>query len=179
MTLEKEYLQSPSFTSIRRIWTLLKNIKVPKNATLDPQFLPDKKFFTIMAFTAATSSMSDDTCGYDESLPNFDRSTLENILMCQKNDTDDMRKLDQLSKKLLSELKFRSSACMTYLEQEQKLHNDEHHMYPEHFEILPWVLTNVPVTLEARKVSAELSKAYTIFYEYLQTLISYHTDSQV
>lgn len=112
---------------------MVKNIKVAKNAALDPQFLPEKKFFTIIAFTAAMSCISDDTSGYDEDFPTFDRSTLENILMCQKNDKEDMRKLDFLSKKLLSELKFRCTACMTYLEQEQKLLNDEHHMYPEHF----------------------------------------------
>ena len=71
--------------------------------------------FSILLFTAATSAMSDDTCGYDESLPNFDRNTLENIMMCKQSDKDDMRKLDQLLTKMTSEIKYRSVACMTYL----------------------------------------------------------------
>ena len=58
------------------------------------------KHFTIMMFTVATTSMSDDTAYSDESLPNFDRNTIENILMCSANDEDDMRKLDQLYKKM-------------------------------------------------------------------------------
>ena len=61
-----------------------------------------------MALTAAISSMSDDTSYYDETLPHFDRITLENILMCQNSDKDDMRKLNQVSKQLLSELKWRA-----------------------------------------------------------------------
>ena len=39
-----------------------------------------------MIFTVATTSMSDDTAYYDESLPNFDRNTLENILLCKAAD---------------------------------------------------------------------------------------------
>ena len=85
-----------------------------------------------------------------------------------------MRKLDQLSYKLITELKWRAEACMTYLETEQKLLNDDHHMYPEHFELLPWVITKLPVDLDGTKVSAELYKVYVIFYEYIQTLINYH-----
>ena len=66
----------------------------------DPEYLDIKKHFTIMMFTVATTSMSDDTAYSDESLPNFDRNTIENILMCSANDEDDMRKLDQLYKKM-------------------------------------------------------------------------------
>lgn len=129
-----------------------------------------------MAFAAATTSMSDDTCGYDESLPNFDKNTLENILFCKASDDDDMRKLDALLKKLISEGSYRIHACKIYLEVEQKLLNDDHHMYPEHFELLPWVLTNLPVTLDSDLVHSDLCKSYSVFYEYLQTLLKYHSD---
>ena len=44
------------------------------------------KNFTIMMFAVATTSMSDDTSYMDEDLPNFDRNTLENIMMCSAND---------------------------------------------------------------------------------------------
>lgn len=64
-----------------------------------------------MALSVAYSSMSDETAYYDESLPNFDLDTLENIIMCQKTDKDDMRKIDKLCKKLISELDWRSKAC--------------------------------------------------------------------
>ena len=63
-----------------------------------------------------------------------------------------MRKLDQLSKKLLSELKWRAQACMTFLMTEQKIIDDEHRMYPEHMQLLPWLIQNLPVDLAANKV---------------------------
>lgn len=34
--LEKAYLQSDGFTSLRRIWTMLKNLNVSESAALDP-----------------------------------------------------------------------------------------------------------------------------------------------
>lgn len=65
---------------------------------LDPEHLDEKKFFTILALTVATTSMSDYTCDRDETLPNFDRNTLENILMCKPStDVDDLRKLTTLA----------------------------------------------------------------------------------
>ena len=86
---------------------------------MDPEHLEEKKFFTILALTAATTSMSDNTCYNDETLPNFDRNTLENILMCKPStDKDDMRKLDTLSKKLIAEVEYRARACMVYIETE-------------------------------------------------------------
>ncbi len=94
---------------------------------------------TILLFTAATTAMSDYTCDKDASLPTFDRNTLENIMMCKASDKDDMRKLNTLFKKLTSEVRYRAQACMTYLMTEQKLLDDEHHMYPEHFSLLPWL----------------------------------------
>ena len=52
-------------------------------------------------------------------------------------------------------------------------------MYPEHFELLPWVLSNVPVALESRHVPACLARAYAVFYEYLHTILIYHTDQTI
>ena len=109
-----------------------------------------------MAFTVAISAMSDETSYYDESLPNFDRNTIENILMCQQSDEDDMRKLDQLCSKMISEIKYRAKACMNYLETEQKLLNDDHHMYPEHFELLSWILSIIPFDMNPRNAPADL-----------------------
>ena len=140
INLEREYLHSDGFTSLRRIWTMLSKVKVSVGASIDSQFLAEKKFFTILALTVATTSMSDDTAYYDESLPNFDRNTLENILMCKASDLDDMRKLDQLCSKLLSEADWRAEACRKFLIIEQKLIDDEHRMYPEHQLLLIWVL---------------------------------------
>ena len=74
-----------------------------------------------MLFTVATTSMSDDTSYYDESLPNFDRNTLENILLCKADDQADMRKLTQLTKKMISEVHYRAEACRKFLITEQKL----------------------------------------------------------
>lgn len=83
MDLNRQYLQSDGFTAIRRIWAQLKGIdKNCGNAALDPNFLQEQKYFALMALTVAYSSMSDDTAYYDEALPNFDRNTLENIMMC-------------------------------------------------------------------------------------------------
>ena len=62
--------------------------------------------------------MSEYTYEYDESLPNFDRNTLENILMCERKDKDDVRKLESLCKKMLDELGYRAEACRLYLETE-------------------------------------------------------------
>ena len=63
-----------------------------------------------------------------------------------------MRKLDQLCKTLIGELKWRSEACTKYLETEQKILNDDHHMYPEHFELLPWVMSQLPIDLHPQRV---------------------------
>ena len=64
-----------------------------------------------MLFTVATTSMSDDTYEYDETLPTFDKNTIENILYCQSGDKDDMAKLNKLLKKLVSEVAVRGRAC--------------------------------------------------------------------
>ena len=101
---------------------MLKNINVRKNSYNGNTItLKDKQYFAIIMFTAATCSMSDDTSGYDEDLPNFDKNTLENILMLKISDADDMRKLDKLIEKMLNEMRFRANACKAYLETEQKL----------------------------------------------------------
>lgn len=55
--------------------------------------------------------MSDDTYEYDETLPTFDKNTIENILYCQSADKDDMAKLNKLLKKLVSEVAVRGRAC--------------------------------------------------------------------
>jgi len=55
--------------------------------------------------------MSDDTYEYDETLPTFDKNTLENILLCKRTDKDDVRKLNALLKKMLGELSYRARAC--------------------------------------------------------------------
>ena len=90
-------------------------------------------------FCVATTAMSDDTCDMDETLPNFDRNTLENILVCKANDIDDARKLEKLYTKLKAEVKARARAVMVYLETEQKLKDNDHRMYPQDFELLPWI----------------------------------------
>ena len=79
------------------------------------------KNFTIMMFTVATTSMSDDTAYMDEDLPTFDRNTLENIMMCSANDAEDMRKLKQLCQKLFGEIEKRALACQKFLVTEQKI----------------------------------------------------------
>ena len=61
-----------------------------------------------------------------------------------------MRKLNQLCSKMLEELSWRARACMTYLETEQKIQNDDHRMYPEHQELLPWVLSQLPADIQSR-----------------------------
>ena len=61
---------------------------------------------------------------------------------------------------------------------EQKLQDDEHHMYPEHAELLPWVLSNLPVTLPENHLPGPMEKAYAIFYEYVQTLINYQQNRE-
>lgn len=97
---------------------MLRGCKNTKVVNLSPAQLESKKLFTVMAFTAAMTSISDDTAYYDESLPNFDRSTLENILMCQLSDDDDMVKLDKLYKKMCEETTWRAEACQKYLQVE-------------------------------------------------------------
>ena len=77
------------------------------------------KYFTIMSFAVATTAMSDDTAYYDESLPNFDRNTIENIMMCSKSDEDDMRKLTQLCQQMIEELNWRAKECINYFKLEQ------------------------------------------------------------
>ena len=63
-----------------------------------------------------------------------------------------MRKLNQLSKKLLSEATWRAQQCQKYLLTEQKLIDDEHHMYPEYRELLPWIILNLPVDIDENRV---------------------------
>ena len=69
--LQQKYLHSDSFTSIRHI-----DKQLPVNAKIVNPRLPDgcldeRKWMTILFFTIATMGMSDDTCDYDETLPNF------------------------------------------------------------------------------------------------------------
>jgi len=158
---------------------MLKNVgQSVTNESIGAAYLEERKYFSIMAFAVATTSMSDDTYEYDESLPVFDRNTIENIMYCSKQDKDDMRKLEKLLGKMIGELRYRAQACMTYLMTEQKLQDDEHHMYLEHFELLPWIMQALPPTLEVengpQRCSELLCKVYRTFYEYIETLINYH-----
>ena len=137
------------------------------------------KNFTIMMFTVATTSMSDDTSYMDEDLPTFDRNTLENIMMCSANDAEDMRKLNQLCQKLFGEIEKRALACQKFLVTEQKIIDDEHHMYPEHAELLPWVVTNLPVDLPSMFIPDGIKHVYTTYYDYLKSLVDYLKNTEV
>ena len=110
--LQRQYLQSDGFTAIRRICGPLGIKKVASVGAITPQAsLQDRKNLAIMLFTVATTSMSDETYEYDETLPTFDKNTIENILYCQSGDKDDMAKLNKLLKKLVSEVAVRGRAC--------------------------------------------------------------------
>ena len=74
---------------------------------------------------------------------------------------------------MLSEIGYRAQACTKFLITEQKLIDDEHRMYPEHVELLPWVLTNLPVDFPANTVPPLMEQAYSTFYEYIQTIVYY------
>ena len=47
-------------------------------------------------------------------------------------------------------------------------------MYPEHFELLPFVKANLPVELELVSLDPQIKKAYRVFYDYLDTFLNYH-----
>ncbi len=75
---------------------------------------------------------------------------------------------------MLREIGYRALHARIYLETEQKLLNNEHHMYPEHFELLPFVKNSLPVELELRSLNPEILTTYRVFYEYLDTVMNYH-----
>ena len=52
-------------------------------------------------------------------------------------------------------------------------------MYPEHAELLPWVLSNLPVTLPENHLPPPMENAYSIFYEYVSMLINYQQNKEV
>lgn len=52
-------------------------------------------------------------------------------------------------------------------------------MYPEYLELLPWVLSSLPSELSESRASPTLANAYSIFYDYVKTLVAYHNDKDV
>ena len=140
--LQVTYLHSDGFMPMYRAFKSMPNDvrDLARNATISTNDLEVKKHFTICAFAVTTTAMSDDTSYYDEDLPSFDKNTIENILYCKRTDADDMRKFEALFNKMRQEVHYRAQACSAYIAAEQKMINDDHRMYAEHFELLPWVM---------------------------------------
>ena len=52
-------------------------------------------------------------------------------------------------------------------------------MYPEHAELLPWIVSNLPVDLPSMFIPDGVKQVYTYYYDYLKTLVDYLNNAEV